>query len=244
MQIDGSIEFKPVDPLVLQHGESFAAKSRGDFKPSGLDYQFSPSRRGDGDDRHAHKTQQPSMLARVRGTPPVDTEEHKPSKLQAKSIDHPTATKRNQPLSSESAVNEKIQTWLPSFKSGQDKEKMTEGSELSYDPQGAFQGTKRRANGGATGVNSGYDNAAPTNSNQSSLNNIRRQTSLPKGPQTTALSTVGVPDDVSGIGAATVHAEPLSAGLRLSNNNLRNLSQHVDNNIEIDRNIKLNSDLN
>ena len=60
------------------------------------------------------------MMMRVRGTPPADPEEPRSSKLQAKSIDHPTAVKRGMPLGNEAKVNEKIQTWLPSFKNGQD----------------------------------------------------------------------------------------------------------------------------
>lgn len=132
---------------------------------------------------------------------------------------------------------------MPNFKSGQDKDKLTEGSELSYDPVGAFQGAKRRVTGGAAAAGSGHDDAAPS-SNQNSLSNIRRQASLPKGPQATALSTVGGRDDASPIGGPITSTEPLSAGLRLSNNNLRNLGQHTDNHIEIDRNLKLNSDAN
>lgn len=180
------------------------------------------------------------MIMRVRGTPPVDADELK-SKLQAKSIDHPAAVKRSIPLSDESALNEKIQTWLPSFKSAQDKEKM-DGSELSYDPVGAFQGTKRRANGGGVVVSSGHDDAAPASSNQNSLNNIRRQTSLPKGPQTAALSSAVGRDDGVGMVVPTAHTEPLSAGLRLSNNNLRGLSQQADNPIGEIEKTKLNSE--
>ena len=115
MQIDGSIEFKPADQLLQAHGDALVAKSRSDFKPSTQEYLHSPSRSGE-PSRQAHVTQQPST--RVRGTPSVDPEEPKPTKLQAKSIDHASAVKRSIPLSGESSVSEKIQTWLPSFKIG------------------------------------------------------------------------------------------------------------------------------
>lgn len=217
-------------------------KARTEFKPTPLESQLSPSTHIGIDGRHAHKTQQPSMIMRMRGTPPVDSEDIK-GKLQAKSIDHPAAVKRSLPLSDESAVNEKIQTWLPSFKSTKDKDKL-EGSELSYDPLGAFQGTKRRVNGGTVVVSSGHDDGAPGSSNQNSLSNIRRQTSLPKGPHTAALSTVAAGEHVSGVGPPIIQSEPLSAGLRLSNNNLRNLGQHADKNLEMEKSNKVGNDLN
>lgn len=75
MQIDGSIEFKPGDPHLQQHSEALTGKARTEFKPSALEHQLSPSRHGGADGRHTHKTQQPSMMMRVRGTPPVDSEE-------------------------------------------------------------------------------------------------------------------------------------------------------------------------
>ena len=172
---------------------------------------------------------------RMRGTPPVDSEDIK-GKLQAKSIDHPAAVKRSLPLSDESTANEKIQTWLPSFKSAKDKDK-TDGSELSYDPVGAFQGTKRSANGGTVVVSSGHDDhhGVQGSGNQNSLSNIRRQTSLPKGPHTAALYTAAASEHVSAVGAPTMQSEPLSAGLRLSNNNLRNLGQQADKNLEMEK---------
>lgn len=144
--------------------------------------------------------------------------------------------KRSVPLSGESSVSEKIQTWLPSFKIGQDKaEKVAEGDDSAYDPAGAFQGAKRRVNGGAVGVNE------DSGSNQNSLSNIRRQVSVPKGPQTTALSTVGAREDASPIAAATAPPEPLSAGLRLSNNHMQGAFSQVNNNnnLEVDKNISV-----
>jgi hypothetical protein len=64
---------------------------------------------------------------------------------------------------------------------------------------------------------------------------------VPKGPQTTALSTVGSREDASPIAAPAAPPEPLSAGLRLSNNNLQNaLGQHNNNNnLEVDKNISI-----
>ena len=79
------------------------------------------------------------MIMRMRGTPPVDASEDVKGRLQAKSIEHPAAVKRSLPLSDESGANEKIETWLPSFKS--DLNNMIKDrvhSEQSYDPLGAF----------------------------------------------------------------------------------------------------------
>jgi hypothetical protein len=59
-----------------------------------------------------------------------------------------------------------------------------------------------------------------------SFNNIRRQTSLPKGAQATALSTAAGRDDLTGLSAAPAsQPEPLSAGLHLSANPLRGIGQ-------------------
>ena len=51
-------------------------------------------------------------------------------------------------------------------------------------------------------------------------------------------------EHVSGVGAPTMQSEPLSAGLRLSNNNLRNLGQHAEKNLEMERSNKAGNDLN
>lgn len=174
----------------------------------------------------------------MRATPSVDPDEHKPSKLQAKSIDHTTAVKRSVPASGASSVSEKIQTWLPSFKAGQET-RPAESEDAAYDPTGALSGTKRRA--GASTVGGGLEEAGPASATPNSLTNMRRQVSVPKGPQTTALSTVGSRDDASPITAPAAPPEPLSAGLRLSNNKLQNgLGQHNNNNnLEVDKNISV-----
>lgn len=67
---------------------------------------------------------------------------------------------------------------------------------------------------------------------------------MPKGPHTAALSTVAAGEHSHGIGAPAVYTEPLSAGLRLSNNNLRNLGQHGDANIEMEKSNKAGMDKN
>ena len=81
------------------------------------------------------------MASRVRGNAQADSEDPRAIKQQARSIDHMSAVKRSLPTAPESQSNEKISTWLPSFNNGQDRNQskdLSEGSELSYEPQGAF----------------------------------------------------------------------------------------------------------
>ena len=181
MQIDGSIEFKPAVETQQQHhyGNQFQGKSRAvDSKPPQLEYQLSPTRPAGAEGRNAPKSQQPSLAVRARVTPPVDAEDVLTSKSYNKNLDHSTAVKRSLPLSEEQGANEKIQRWLPSFKHAQEREK-TEGSEHQYDPVGAFQGPRRRMVGASGNA---PEATTPVSGGQhNSFNNIRRQTSLPKG---------------------------------------------------------------
>jgi len=78
-------------------------------------------------------------------------------------------------------------------------------------------------NGGTNGANINQDDVKISGGNSNSLNNLRRQNSVHKQPL-----------NVGG----SLHAEPQSAGVRLSNNNLRNSSQKAESSIEPQRNFQ------